>query len=929
MPLGESNLAFRAARLFTEHFAPSFGGSIHIHIDKHIPIAAGLAGGSADAAAVILALAQLLRAHIARHRGPAAPDNLAAPAAPATPAGLAASAAPAAPAGQAAPAAPATPAGLTASAAPAAPAGQAAPAAPDTPAGLAAPAAPPLPPLGELMRLGSALGADIPFCIMGQAALNIAAGYAGDPMAATCALAEGIGEILRPLPPLPWWVLLAKPPVSVSTSEAYQAIDSAIIKERPDTAALAEGILLKNYTKLPKNMINTLEIVVLKEYPEINKIKCLLSENTNPEKVMMSGSGSSVFALFKEREACMSAWALMAGKTGCELFRGELMRKSAFEQLGTWLGQPDLDKELRGELEALKSAYENDGGGAAADEINDRFYRELEFGTGGMRGVLGAGSNRMNVYTVRRITQGLADYINSRPGGSAPSVAVGYDNRINSERFAFETACVLLANGISVYIYPVLMPTPALSFAVRHYRCAAGVMITASHNTKEYNGYKVYDPAGEQSLPDEAAAIAAHIDRLDLFSDVKTAAAGFSGDHAEKLRQAEAYAPAGSSARLRVIPPETVDAYIDAVLATSTGKKDFSRLSIVYSPLHGTGNVPVRRVFAAVGLDGVHVVEEQCPADGNFPTCPYPNPEKKEALSLGLALCAKLGDAGQAPDLLMATDPDCDRVGVAALHDGEYRQLTGNEIGILIFDFICASRVAADAMPADPIAVKTIVSSPMASAIAGAYGVKMLNVLTGFKFIGEQISLLEGRGQEGRYIFGFEESCGYLSGTHVRDKDAVNACLLIAELAAECKAGGTTLIGRMGQLYEKYGFYESSLMEFTMPGESGMEMIGRIMAAFRAGDSGGLFAGKLAETADYLASTRRFPASGREEALDLPKSDVLEYVFENGDSIIVRPSGTEPKLKIYLTALGKTKGAAAEGIGRMRAELDGIVKGIS
>jgi phosphoglucomutase len=864
MPRDENNLAVRAARLFIKSFAPEFNGEILIHIDKHIPIAAGLAGGSADAAAVILALARLFRGALST---------------------------------------------------------------PGFDSGRS-----PTPSLRDLMELGVHIGADVPFCIMGQAALNESVGFTRDPAAAVCALAEGIGERLTPLPPLRAWVLVAKPPVAVSTAEIYSGFDAAPINERPDTDALIEGLRTKNYAKISKNMANVLEIVALKEYPEIDKIMCLLSANIQSEKILMSGSGSAVFALFKDKRACESAAAKMADKTVCELFRSKLMRKSAFEQLDMWLEQTELDDELRDELEALKKADESGADGSAADEINDRFYRELEFGTGGMRGILGAGSNRMNVYTVRRITQGLADYINEKTGsaaGNPPTVAISYDNRINSERFAFETACVLLANGVGVYIYPALAPTPALSFAVRYYGCAAGVMITASHNTKEYNGYKVYDPEGEQSLPDEADDIAAHIDRLDLFRDVKTLAPRFHGDYAEKLKQAEAYESAPSSARLCIIPDKTLDAYINAVLALSTGKRDFSRISIVYSPLHGTGNVPVRRVLEAIGLKAVHVVEEQVPADGSFPTCSYPNPEKKEALAMSLALCDKLGKAGKAPELLMATDPDCDRVGVAVLHEGEYKQLTGNETGVLLLDFICASRKAAGTMPVNPVAVKTIVSSPMASAAAREYGVEMLNVLTGFKFIGEQISLLEKKGEASRYIFGFEESCGYMSGVHVRDKDAVNACMLIAELAADCKEKGTTLIGRMNELYERYGFYESSLMEFTMAGESGMERIGRIMTVLRDGSPDKLFRNKLAETADYLTSKKYLFVAGGEETLTLPKSDVLEYVFENGNTIIVRPSGTEPKLKIYLTALGKTKAEAASETAAMRAELNNIVEGIA
>jgi phosphoglucomutase len=595
------------------------------------------------------------------------------------------------------------------------------------------------------------------------------------------------------------------------------------------------------------------------------------------------------------------------------------------KKLARWLERHDLDEGLRAELSALKASAETDHAhGGVSDALNDRFYKDLEFGTAGMRGILGAGSNRMNIHTVRRITQGFANYINEKKR-KRPSVAIGYDNRINSDLFAFETAGVLLANGIDVYIYPELAPTPALSFAVRHYGCDAGVMITASHNTKEYNGYKVYDAAGEQSLPNEADAISAHIEKVDIFDDVKTVAPEFGGAFAERI--AAAAERSDDAAHLEIIPPGVTDAFIDAVLALSMGKRNFSQLSVVYTPLNGTGNIPVRRVLGLIGLTELHIVKEQEAADGEFPTCPYPNPEKKEALAMGLALCEELRGQGRSPDILMATDPDCDRVGVAVLHEGAYRLLSGNEVGVLLFDFICRSRTAAGTMPEAPVAVKTIVSSPLASAIAGRYGVEMINVLTGFKFVGEQITLLEEKGEEERYIFGFEESCGYMSGAHVRDKDAVNACMLIAELAAECKDRGITLVCRLEDIYREYGFYENSLLEFAMDGESGMNRIQRIMRELRERAPQDLFAAPVAETVDYLSSLRL--SDGRESGIKLPKSDVIEFVFRDGGDVIVRPSGTEPKLKIYLAVSGATRetsAAAARALGdEIRAIIDGIV----
>ncbi|MDR2355181.1 MAG: phospho-sugar mutase [Clostridiales Family XIII bacterium] len=601
------------------------------------------------------------------------------------------------------------------------------------------------------------------------------------------------------------------------------------------------------------------------------------------------------------------------------------------ENVRLWLEQPDLAEELRAELSALERAAANDPNGAAADELNDRFYRDLEFGTAGMRGVIGAGSNRMNLYTVRRITQGLADYINAEKRDAAtrkrPSVAIGYDNRIQSDAFAFETACVLLANGIDVYIYPALAPTPALSFAVRHCGCDAGVMITASHNTKEYNGYKVYDSAGEQSLPNEADAIAARIESVKIFGDVKTVALAFGGPFAERLAVCAAR-PADGGARLTILPDGVMDAFIEAVLALSMGKRNFSGFSAVYTPLNGTGNIPVRRALAAIGLTDLHIVREQEAADGEFPTCPYPNPEKKEALARGLALCERLRAEGRPPDILLATDPDCDRVGVAVLHKGAYRLLTGNEVGVLLLDFICRSRKAAGTMPKKPVAVKTIVSSPLAAAVAERYGVEMINVLTGFKFIGRQITLLEERGEAERYIFGFEESCGYMSGTHVRDKDAVNACVLIAELAAACKEEGRTIADRLEEICRAYGFCENALIEFAMDGESGMKRIGRIMRTLRERPPRELFHAPVAETADYLSS-RRLAADGRESGIDLPKADVLEFVFSDGTGLIARPSGTEPKLKIYLAVSGATREASVSAAQVLREEIGALIDGIA
>lgn len=594
----------------------------------------------------------------------------------------------------------------------------------------------------------------------------------------------------------------------------------------------------------------------------------------------------------------------------------------AEEIMKRWLDQEDLDKTLKKELLEIKDK----------EEIHDRFYRDLEFGTGGLRGILGAGTNRMNIYTVRKATQGFADYINHHYGegrenysGTTPSVAIAYDSRIKSDVFAMEAAYVLAANGIKSYIYSRLMSTPALSFAVRHYGCCAGIMVTASHNPSKYNGYKVYNSEGCQLTLEAADEVLSHIEKIDIFRDVKMVIQ---------------YTDEKGRPMIETIPAEVEMAYLEAVKKESTGV-DCSDLSVVYTPLNGTGNIPVREIMNRIGVKKVSVVKEQELPDGNFPTCPYPNPEKKEALSLGLALCKKLSLEGQAPDILLATDPDCDRVGIAARHrdaegNEEYRLITGNEAGLLLLDYICTVRGAAGSarpMPENPIAIKTIVTSKMAEKVAKNYGVTMIDVLTGFKFIGEQIGLLEAKGEEDRYIFGFEESYGYLSGAYVRDKDAVNASMLICEMTAYYKKAGKTLVDRMNELYEKYGYYKNDLMEFAFEGAAGMEKMNRIIGKLRAEHPTRLIDRKVVEIADYKLSRRRILGNSKTcdlaagtKPINLPKSDVLEYVLEDGSSIVVRPSGTEPKLKIYLSAKGESRSESAEIIDRLKAELNQIIK---
>lgn len=598
------------------------------------------------------------------------------------------------------------------------------------------------------------------------------------------------------------------------------------------------------------------------------------------------------------------------------------------EMMKRWLDQKDLDGVLREELLGIRDK----------DEIYERFYKDLEFGTGGLRGILGAGTNRMNIYTVRKATQGLADYLNVHYGPGmnqtskgSPSVAIAFDSRINSDLFALEAAGVLAANGIKSYLYSELMPTPALSFAVRHYRCSAGIMVTASHNPSKYNGYKVYNEEGCQMTLDAAAEVLSLIEKTDIFDGVKTIAdelnieAGF---HEAVLALKEK-----ANNMIELIPPEVTEAYLKAVQNESTGI-DCSNLSVIYTPLNGTGNMPVRKIMERIGVKQISIVKEQELPDGNFPTCPYPNPEKMEALTLGLALCEQLTNEGGAPDLLLATDPDCDRVGIAIRHadetgNTEYLLISGNEVGVLLLDFICDVKP----MPKDPLAIKTIVSSKMADKVAKNYGVTMIDVLTGFKFIGEQIGVLEAKGEEDRYVFGFEESYGYLSGAYVRDKDAVNASMLICEMTACYKRAGKTLVDRLRELYERYGYYKNDLMEFTFEGAVGMEKMNSILSGLRAEAPTRIIDRNVVEIADYMRSQRKiFSDAGSgdytavTESIPLPKSDVLEYVLEDGSSIIVRPSGTEPKLKIYLSAKGESRQESEEIIGRLKAELKESIK---
>lgn len=534
------------------------------------------------------------------------------------------------------------------------------------------------------------------------------------------------------------------------------------------------------------------------------------------------------------------------------------------------LDDPDLAEELR--------RIENQ-----PEEINDRFYRNLEFGTGGLRGVIGAGTNRMNVYTVRKATQGLANYLKKHTDGKA-SVAIAYDSRIKSDVFAKQSAAVLAANGIRAYLYPWLSPTPTLSYAVRSLKCDAGICVTASHNPAKYNGYKAYGSDGCQITAEMADDVLAEINSLDIFRDVKRI--GFD--------------EGVSSGLIEYIKDEVIDSFLDEVMKQSVAPGNCEGLKVVYTPLNGTGRVCVTRILNRIGVKEVTVVPEQEFPDGNFPTCPFPNPEIREALQKGLDLCETVQ-----PDLLLATDPDCDRCGIAVNQNGTFLLMSGNEVGVLLLDFVASARKGNGTLPKDPVAVTTIVSTDMAGPVAEAYGVELRRVLTGFKYIGDQIALLEEDGGADRYIFGFEESYGYLSGGYVRDKDAVNASMLVCEMAHAYKQKGMTLVDAMKELYEKYGYYRNDLMNFGFEGEDGMIRMNGIMQALRGQAPAEIGGYRVTGWSDYEESVR--DDGGKQTEIKLPKSNVLEYRMENGSKLIVRPSGTEPKIKVYLSGKGRTE----------------------
>ena len=531
-----------------------------------------------------------------------------------------------------------------------------------------------------------------------------------------------------------------------------------------------------------------------------------------------------------------------------------------------WMEADLEDAALKTELESIEG---ND------EEIKDRFAVSLAFGTAGLRGVLGAGTNRMNIYVVRQATQGLANWVKTQGGNQL--VAISYDSRINSDVFAKTAACVLAANGIKVRIYDALMPVPALSFATRYYEANAGIMVTASHNPAKYNGYKAYGPDGCQMTDEAADIVYAEIQKTDILTGA----------------QMMSFEDGMAAGLIEYVGDDCKEALYDAIKARSVRPElcKTAGLKLVYSPLNGSGLVPVTRILNDIGIDDITIVPEQQYPDGNFPTCPYPNPEIFEALRLGLELAEK-SDA----DLMLATDPDADRVGIAIkCPDGTYELVSGNEVGVLLLDYICAGRIENGTMPEKAVAVKSIVSTPLADAVAANYGVELRNVLTGFKWIGDQIAQLEAAGEVDRFIFGFEESYGYLAGPYVRDKDAVIGSMMICEMAAYYRSIGSSIKQRLEEIYAKYGRYLNKVDSFEFPGLSGMDKMAGIMNELRQNPPAEIGGYAVVKVTDYK----------KPEETGLPAANVLIYALEGGATVVVRPSGTEPKIKTYFTTLGK------------------------
>lgn len=561
-----------------------------------------------------------------------------------------------------------------------------------------------------------------------------------------------------------------------------------------------------------------------------------------------------------------------------------------------WLEKATGDPDLKAELESIKG---ND------DEILDRFYRSLEFGTAGLRGVIGAGTNRMNIYTVGRATQGLADYLNANYDN--PSVAIGYDSRIKSDLFSKEAASVLAANGVKVYIYDELEPTPCLSYAIRYYHTQSGIIITASHNPAKYNGYKCYNPNGYQMTDEEAAEAYECIQKVDYFTGIKKVD----------------FDDAVNAGKIEFIGEKVINSFLDEVQKQCINPEIVKNadLKVIYTPLNGTGNKPVRAILDRIGVKSVYVVPEQEYPDGNFPTCPFPNPEIKQVFEIGLEMNRKIG-----ADILLATDPDCDRVGIAVPDKtGELVLMSGNEVGAMLLNYILSQRLEKGTLPKSAIAVKSFVSTDLAEVIAKKYNCTFKNLLTGFKYIGELITNLEKEGRASDFVMGFEESYGYLAGTHARDKDAVVASMLICEMAAYYKTKNMNLVDVMNSLYDKFGYYCNEVKSYTFEGAQGMEKMAQIMDTLRQNPPKTIGDFIVTAVSDYKTSKITF-TDGKEEKIELPKSNVLAFALENGNKVIVRPSGTEPKIKAYLTAIGNDKESASKIAKTLESAADEFMK---
>ena len=561
-----------------------------------------------------------------------------------------------------------------------------------------------------------------------------------------------------------------------------------------------------------------------------------------------------------------------------------------------WLEKATVDPDLIAELESIKG---ND------EEILDRFYRSLEFGTAGLRGVIGAGTNRMNYYTVCQATQGLADFLKKH--FENPSVAIGYDSRIKSDYLSREAAKVLAANSVKVYLFEELEPTPCLSFAIRHFHTSSGIILTASHNPAKYNGYKCYNSNGYQMTDEEANETYEFIQKVDYFTGIKTM------DFDEAVEQG----------LIEYMGDEVIDAFLDEVQKQCINPEIVkeSNLKVIYTPLNGTGNKPVRKILDRIGVKDVHIVPEQENPDGNFPTCPFPNPEIRQSFECALKMADEIK-----PDLLLATDPDCDRVGIAVQDgNGGYKLMTGNEVGAMMLNYLLSQKAEKGTLTPESIAVKSFVSTDLAEVIAKKYNCSFKNLLTGFKYIGEVITKLEAQGKSDEFVMGFEESYGYLAGTHARDKDAVVASMLICEMAAYYKSKGMSLAEVMDSLYDEFGYYFNVVESYTFEGASGMEKMAGIMDGLRQ-NAPSEFAGmSVTKTDDYKTSVS-LNADGTTSVIELPKSNVLAYTLTDGNKIIVRPSGTEPKIKAYITAIGKDKESAQVIADRLIAEANEIMK---